>query len=199
MISAKQIPVLHRYYKITRFYSFLKSSASKALWILLVFSAIIFGLEYFFIDINSLLNQVVARFDIATVLIFFFISETLLGLLPPEIFIAWASKGESQLLYLFILATISYAGGIASYFIGDMISRIPVVKNYLEVKIKTHIANLRKWGGLFIFIGATLPIPHSVVSMASGLIHYNFGSYLLWALFRFVRFGLYALVIFQLL
>ena len=199
MISAKQIPVLHRYYKITRFYSFLKSTASKALWILLFFSAIIFGLEYFFIDINSLLNQVVARFDIATVLIFFFISETLLGLLPPEIFIAWASKGESQLLYLFILATISYAGGIASYFTGGMISRIPVVKNYLEVKIKTHIANLRKWGGLFIFIGATLPIPHSVVSMASGLIHYNFGSYLLWALFRFVRFGLYALVIFQLL
>lgn len=199
MISAKHITVLHRYYKITRFYTFLKSTASKAFWVTVVFLSIIMGLEYFFIDINTLLNKLVTNFDTATVFFVFFVSETLLGLLPPEIFIAWASKGESAWISLFILATISYVGGIVSYLIGLLISRVPVVKNYLENKIKTHIANLRRWGGFFIFIGATLPIPHSVVSMASGLIKFSFGSYLLWALFRYLRFGLYALVIFQIL
>jgi membrane protein YqaA with SNARE-associated domain len=134
-----------------------------------------------------------------SVFVFFLISETFLGLLPPEFFIAWASKASSPWIFLFILATISYTGGIASYLIGVMISNIPSVKNYLENKVKMHIANLRKWGGFFIFVGATLPIPHSVISMASGLIRYNFGNYLLWALFRYLRFGLYAIVIFRLL
>ena len=197
MIRTNQIPVLHRYYKITRFYQFLKSMAGKAFWIILVFSAIILGLEYFLIDINSLLNKLVTNFNEVTVFIVFMISETLLGLLPPEIFIAWASKSESAWVSLFILATLSYVGGILSYLIGLGISRVTVVKNYLENKVKTHITNLRKWGGFFIFIGATLPIPHSVVSMASGLIKFSFGNYLLWALFRYLRFGLYAVVIFQ--
>ena len=197
MIRTSQIPVLHRYYKITRFYQFLKSMAGKAFWIILVFSAIILGLEYFLIDINSLLNKLVTNFNEVMVFIVFMISETLLGLLPPEIFIAWASKSESAWVSLFILATLSYVGGILSYLIGLGISRVTVVKNYLENKVKTHITNLRKWGGFFIFIGATLPIPHSVVSMASGLIKFSFGNYLLWALFRYLRFGLYAVVIFQ--
>lgn len=198
MITTKQIPVLHRYYKITKFYPFLKSTAYKALWITSIFLAIIIGLEVFLLDINSLLNKLVLSFNNTTVYLFFFISETLFGLLPPEIFIAWASKGESQWIGLLILATLSYAGGIVSYFIGWSISLIPSVKSYFESKIKTHLANLRKWGGFFIFIGATLPIPHSVVSMGAGLIKYSFGNYLLWALFRFLRFGLYALVIYQL-
>lgn len=199
MMNVKQIPVIHRYYKITRFYPFLKSTAYKAFVAILLFSAIIFGLEYFFIDINSLLNKLVTNFDSVSVFVFFLISETFLGLLPPEFFIAWASKASSPWIFLFILATISYTGGIASYLIGVMISNIPSVKNYLENKVKTHIANLRKWGGFFIFVGATLPIPHSVISIASGLIRYNFGNYLLWALFRYLRFGLYAIVIFRLL
>lgn len=199
MIRTSQIPVLHRYYKITRFYQFLKSMAGKAFWIIFIFSAVILGLEYFFIDINSLLNKLVTNFSEFTVFMIFMISETLFGLLPPEIFIAWASKSESSWFSLFVLATISYVGGIGSYLIGLLISRIAVVKNYLENKVKTHITNLRKWGGFFIIVGATLPIPHSVVSMASGLIHFSFANYLLWALFRYLRFGLYALVIFQIL
>jgi membrane protein DedA with SNARE-associated domain len=67
----------------------------------------------------------------------------------------------------------------------------------MENKIAKHIANLRKWGGFFVFVGAMLPVPHSVISLASGLIKYNFKSYLLWALFRFARFAMYAAVIFQ--
>jgi membrane protein DedA with SNARE-associated domain len=74
---------------------------------------------------------------------------------------------------------------------------IPAVKNYIEVKIAKHIVNLRKWGGVFVFLGAVSPLPHSMVSMASGLIKYNFKHYLLWSLFRYIRFLVYALVIFQ--
>jgi membrane protein DedA with SNARE-associated domain len=74
---------------------------------------------------------------------------------------------------------------------------VPAIKNYIEIKAAKHIANLRKWGGLFVVIGALLPVPHSIVSLVGGLINYNFKRYLLWALFRYARFAVYALVIFK--
>ncbi len=197
MINTKNISVLHRYYRITRFYPFLKTMAYKAITAIFVFLLLVIGVDYFFMDINLLLNQLVVKYNAATIFIIFMISESLLGLLPPEVFIAWASKAVSPWLFLFLLATISYTGGIAAYLIGNHISGVKSVKTHLELKIKKHVDKLRKWGGLFIVIGATLPIPHAMVSLASGVIQYSFGNYLLWSLFRYLRFGLYALVIFK--
>ena len=195
--SAKRLTLINRYYKITRFYPFLKDTAIKAGITIFVFVLLIIGLELFVLDINSMLNNLVATYSPKIIFTIFLISETLLGIVPPEIFIAWASKSVTPWLFLFVLASMSYIGGIISYFIGNRIFLIPSVKKHMENKIAKHISNLRKWGGFFVFVGAMLPIPHSLVSLASGLIKYNFRSYLLWALFRYARFAMYAAVIFQ--
>lgn len=193
----KQLTLINRYYRITKFYSFLRSSAYNGAIVGAVLVAILLVLEYFFVDFNSMLNHFVETYPPKVVFSFFLLSETVLGLVPPEIFIAWSSKSANPWLYLFVLATMSYLGGIIAYFIGSVLFMIPSVKYYLEIKVAKHIDNLRKWGGLFVVIGAMLPLPHSVVSLACGLIKYNFKNYLLWALFRYLRFVIYALVIFQ--
>jgi len=193
----KKLALLNRYYKITQFYSFLKNTAFKGAIVISIFATILLGLEYFFLDFNYLLNTLVATYSAEILLSFFLLSETVLGLVPPEIFIAWASKSATPWLFLFVLATLSYLGGIIAYFIGNRLFLIPAVKNHIENKIAVHITNLRKWGGLFVFIGAMLPIPHSIVSVACGMIKYSFKHYLLWALFRYVRFVIYAFIIFQ--
>lgn len=195
--SVSSIALINRYYKITKFYSFLKDTAVKGGIAILIFVGIFIALEYFFLDFNSLLNNLVATYTTTAILFVFLISETVLGLVPPEIFIAWASKTVSPWIFLFALATMSYLGGIIAYFIGNRLFLIPAVKNHIENKISKHIVNLKKWGGLFVFIGAMLPIPHSIVSLACGLIKYKFENYLLWALFRYLRFAIYALVIFR--
>jgi membrane protein YqaA with SNARE-associated domain len=195
--SAKRLELINRYYKITRFYPFLKDVAVKGSIAAIAFVLVVLGLELFVLDINTFLNNLVATYSPQIVFSFFLISETVLGLVPPEVFIAWASKSVTPWLFLLLLATMSYIGGIISYFIGNRMFLIPSVKNHLENKIARHITNLQKWGGFFVFVGAMLPIPHSVVSLASGLIKYNFKHYLLWALFRYVRFAIYAAVIFQ--
>lgn len=189
--------LLNRYYMITRFYPFLKKIAIKGSIIIAAFVLLLVGLEYFFLDINSLINHLVETISPKFIFSSLFLSETFLGLLPLEVYIAWAAKSVSPWLFLFILATMSYIGGIIAYFIGNRLFLIPKVKNYMENKIATHIRNLRKWGGFLVFIGAMLPIPHSMVSLACGLIKYNFRYYLLFALFRYLRFALYALVIFK--
>ncbi len=196
-LSVKRMILLNRYYKITKFYSFLKDTAIKGGIVIAIFVAVLLALEYFIFDFNALLNTLVETYSSQIILSFFLLSETLLGLIPPEIFIAWASKSAEPWLFLFLLATMSYLGGIIAYFIGGRLFLIPAIKNHIENKIAHHIANLRKWGGLFVWIGAMLPIPHSLVSLASGLIKYSFKQYLLWALFRYVRFAIYGVIIFQ--
>ena len=192
-----RLHVFNRYYKITKFYDFLRSTAIKGGIAIVGFVTILLVLDYFFLDFDAMLDNLVTNYSPKVIFSFFLLSETILGLVPPEIFIAWASKSVSPWLFLFILATMSYLGGIIAYFIGNRLFLIPAVKNHIENKISVHITNQRKWGGLFVFIGAMLPLPHSIVSLACGLIKYDFKNYLLWALFRYVRFAIYALIIFQ--
>ena len=78
-----------------------------------------------------------------------------------------------------------------------MTLKVEAIKEYLEVKMQKHIKMIRKWGGFLIIVGALLPIPFSMTSIAAGLIHYKFSNYLLFGLLRFVRFYLYAVVIFN--
>lgn len=188
---------LNRYYKITKFYAFLKNVAIKAAITIAVIVGIVLILEYYFLDINALLDTLVSTFSPIMIFLVFAVSESFLGLLPPEIFIAWSAKTDWSWVFLGILASLSYIGGIVSYFIGKVLHRIPQIKTYTEVKIARHISNLRKWGGVLVFVGAMLPIPHSVVGIACGLIKYDFKHYLVWALFRYVRFVIYAFVIFK--
>ena len=125
--------------------------------------------------------------------------KSILGLIPPEIFIAWSGKSAHPNLFLFLLATLSYCGGIISYFLGRGIASIPSVFVYLEVKMAKHIKNMRKWGGFLIVVGALLPVPFAVSSIAAGIIKFPFGSYLLFGLLRFLRFFLYGIAIFGVL
>ena len=193
----KRLSLMNRYFKITQFYTFIKSTAFKGGIIAIIFVLLLLFVDSFIVDIGSVLTNLVEVCSPLVIFSIFLVSESLLGLLPPEIFIAWSSKSDYSILFLFLLATISYIGGIISYFIGSRLFLIPAVKDYIEVKIAKHIVNLRKWGGIFVFLGAVSPLPHSIVSMACGLIKYNFKYYLLWSLFRYVRFLVYALVIFQ--
>jgi len=195
----KSVLRLNRYYYLTNFYSFLLGILIRGFFALLFLIATIFCIDFFLVDINSLINSFFEKYSSKLLMSVFFISESFLGLIPPELFIAWASKSPHPFFNVFILATISYLGGVVSYFIGGYLFLIPFVKIFIEVKISKHIINMRKWGGFFIVLGALTPVPHSLVSLSSGLIKYNFKKYLLWSLFRYLRFLLYAIVIFKIL
>ncbi len=198
-VKKTKLQLLHQYYNYTGFYKFLGTSLKKALPLILVFIAGILFINYFVININDLLIYITENYSDYVIFSVFFASESILGLIPPEIFIAWTDKTANPLLYLSILALLSYCGGIVSFFIGRFITKIPAIHNYLEVKMVKHIKNTRKWGGFLIIVGALLPIPFSITSIAAGMIKYSFINYLLYGLLRFLRFYLYALAIFSLI
>lgn len=187
---------MHQYYSYTGFYSFVGKSLMKAAIPIVVFVVALVFVHFFVINLNTVLTYVTNNFPPFGVFSVFFGSESLLGLIPPEIFIAWSGKSAHPNLFLAILAFLSYAGGIVSYFLGRGIASIPSVFVYLEVKMAKHIKNMRKWGGFLIIVGALLPIPFAVSSMAAGIIKFSFRSYLLFGLLRFLRFFLYGAAIF---
>lgn len=195
MNAFPKLAVLNRYYRITRFYSFLKNVGIKAGMTLLGFVLIFTAVDLFIIDTNEFFTLLSEKYSSWFVFSVFFVSEVLMGVLPPEIFIAWGLNSLSPWLMVFSLATLSYFTGLGAYFFGRWLYTVPSVKQYIRRKMSRHIVNLRKWGGFFIFVGAVLPLPHSLVSFASGLIKFELKHYLLWALFRFARFFLFAVII----
>lgn len=192
-----RIRLLHQYYSYTGFYKFVWKSVKKAIIPIVLFIGALLALDYFVLDIEGMLVTVTETYSPLGIISVFFISESLLGLVPPELFIAWSGKSASPILNLSLLAAASYAGGIVSYIIGKGITKIPSVHEQLEVNMAQHIANTRKWGGFLIIVGALLPIPFAITSIAAGIIRFPFVSYLMFGLLRFVRFYLYALVIFE--
>ena len=196
-IKKSRFKLLHQYYSYTGFYSFVKKSMLKSILPIVLFVGALFIVHYFIVDFNELFASIIETYSAFTIIIVFFISESLLGLVPPEIFIAWAGKSAEPVLYVSLLALVSYSGGVISYFIGKSISKLPKVYNYLEVKMQKHLKMIRKWGGFLIIVGALLPIPFAITSIAAGVIDYKFKNYLLFGLLRFLRFFIYALVIFH--
>jgi membrane protein YqaA with SNARE-associated domain len=139
------------------------------------------------------------RLPPASVLWLFYVSESVLGMIPPDLFMLWAKARYPETPYLMVtvLAAISYLGGITAYGIGSRIEHIPSVHRYLFERHAEHVRFMRQWGGAFIVIAALLPIPYAIASTIAGMVEYPFRSYLLFGLTRFIRFYAYALVIFN--
>lgn len=188
---------LHNYYERTGFYLFVWESLKKAFLPIVLVVICLFLFNKYVYDINDGLENLTETFSRIGVLTTFFISETLLGLIPPEIFIAWSKKTADPIFNLTLLATLSYGGGLISYFLGRMTLKLKAVKNYLEVKMAKNLKNTRKWGGFLILVGALLPLPFSIACLAAGMIKYSFRNVVIFGLFRFARFAIYAWAIFK--
>ena len=187
------------YYTYTGFYKFILDGLKSAfLPTALIVGALLY-VHYYIIDINEALTLLTQRYSDLTIFSVFFASESILGLIPPDIFIAWTKNTDYPILYLSLLATLSYLGGIVSYLLGKAMLIIPAVNHFMFNKMSKHIANMRKWGGLLIAVGALLPLPFALAAMAAGMIKFNFKNFLLFALLRFLRFVVYGFAIYQML
>ena len=188
----------HHYYARTGFYLFVWDAIKKAIGPIITLLVALILVNKYVININEALQTITETFTRLGVLATFFASETLLGLIPPEIFIAWTKKTTAPIMNLAYLAVLSYSGGIIGYFVGrNVISKIPAVQEYLEVKMAKNLKNTRKWGGILIVVGASLPLPFSIACITSGMIKYPFKNVAFLGLFRLLRFVVYALVIFR--
>ena len=142
-----------------------------------------------FINVTALFNFFTDNLSDPFIFIVFLLSESFLGLIPPDIFVIWSAKFNSPFLLLTILGILSYAGGIVAYFIGKWLLGRKRIRAYSERVLDKYITMVRKWGGAFIIIAALFPFsPFSMVIIAVSLMKYPLKLYLFFGLSRIIRF-----------
>jgi hypothetical protein len=119
-------------------YSYMWWSALKIvlLWFAIMVPVVL--LAKYFIDLDPLIHYITNNLSNAFVLLTFLASESLLGMIPPDLFIIWAGKFHSPLFIVTLLGILSYIGGIISYFIGRWISQRPKINAYVEKALDNY-------------------------------------------------------------
>ncbi len=189
----------YHFYKRNGAYDFLKKNVLKLVVGLGGLALILYLVKDYLPDLDYYFELMTIKFRPITILLIFLLSESFLGLIPPDFFILWGKQFQNPYAMVGLLAALSYGGGVISYIIGVYIGKLPKVHNWLERKFLNHIDNLRKWGGVLIVFAALFPLPFSPVCAAAGMVRFPVKTFLLLGLFRFLRFFGYALVLFKVL
>lgn len=188
---------MHQYYSHTGFYAYLQRKSKQYLWPLLFVVISLLILNRFVFDVKAYFAFITQEYETTFILLIFFLSESFLGLIPPDIFIGWAEIQDQSYLLLLFLGLLSYAGGWVSYGLGFMFFKITAVREYLSEKFTHKLKRARQWGGFLIVAAALLPLPFSPVCLLAGSIGFNFKQFALLTLFRLLRFALYGIAIFS--
>lgn len=134
------------------------------------------------------------------VYLIFATSEIIVGIIPPEIFMMWALKSTSIQFYVvdvILLSIISYLAGILGFFIGKWFHNSRIYSFIHGNYLYQYERFLRKYGGFLIVVAAATPLPFSGICILVGSVQYRFRKFLLFASVRFLRFALYAYIIWQ--
>jgi len=196
----KQIELYHSYYKRTGLYKFLGINFIKLILMLVGIIVLILVLDQI-VDFKlqqDKLQHFVDQHNPFFVFTFFLLTESFMGFIPPDIFMVWgrAKFPENAYLIVGVLGTLSYIGGINAYFLGILIRRFPTVEKFIQRKYGRNFELIEKWGGIVIIMAALFPLPFAMISTIAGIVKYPFRTFLLYGLTRYIRFFLYAVVIF---
>ncbi|MEQ8240450.1 MAG: VTT domain-containing protein [Cyclobacteriaceae bacterium] len=130
----------------------------------------------------------------------FLSSEVVFGIIPPELFMIWSLRMEVLIDYvgnIAALSVISYISGLLGYYIGSHFSTTQlyatIKKNYLG-KFEKHFT---RYGGFLVVVAALTPIPFSGICMLMGAVKYPYKTFLVISTSRFLRFAVYAFIIWE--
>lgn len=191
----------YQYLKRTGLFRFLLQNILNLLIIIIGVVALVFIVEKYIISTKEVFIHIVDNVSGIYVYLLFGVSETFLGLIPPDLFIVWAepeaaSMGINKWWIVLLLSVMSYIGGLLAFFIGRFLNRIPAINSWLLNKHQKLVINLQKWGGIFIVFAALFPLPYSVATLLAGLTSYPLRWLLFLGIFRIARFFIYAIFLF---
>lgn len=132
------------------------------------------------------------------VFLVFIVSEIVFGIIPPEIFMLLSAQANELGFYVLsitMFSTLSYGAGSLGYFIGRIISKREFFKFLSNKYLNKYTHQIKRFGGFLIIVAAVTPLPFSAIAMLMGAIKFPFNKYLLYSVFRFIRFGVYAFII----
>lgn len=167
-------------------------------WLAVIVFGYIFLHKNYDFSLETVLGPVYEQSTI--VYLIFLGSEIIFGIFPPELFMIWSLRTEDLGNYVdnvMALSAISYVAGIVGFFIGEYLNNTQFyvqMKKRVFGKFEEHLNN---YGGFLVVVAALTPIPFSGIAMLVGSVKYSFRKYLLFSLFRFLRFLVYGIIIWE--
>ena len=179
-----------------RLYFFIKNFLRGILFF--VIAIIFYKITFSYLDLSSLKDQILFDFPTTFVLILFFMSEVVLGIIPPELFMIWAITSrplESYLFYVLAFSFISYTAGFVAYLFGKYLHKSIVYEFMRKNIIGKYEKKINSYGWLVIVVAAITPLPFSATCAVIGAIGFERNKYLFYSLARFVRYAIYGFFI----
>lgn len=130
----------------------------------------------------------------------FLTSEVVFGIIPPEFFMIWSVDSglfDIYALDILFLSIISFGAGVVGYYIGSIFIFTAWFGRFKTKYLHKYEKLLLQYGGFLIFVGAMTPLPYSAICMLVGAYNYPFSKFLFYSSFRFLRYALYAFIIYQ--
>jgi len=182
-----------------RYRFFLKNLTRGLLWLAaIVFLFIMFqehgSSEQFKDYLRPLYDKPVLMYLIYT------LSEIFFGIIPPELFMIWGTNLGSVWIYvevIVLLALISYGAGVIGFYFGKFLSNTVSFRFVRRKYFEKYQKLLRKYGFFLLIVASLTPIPFSAICMLVGSSSYPARKFFMYTLFRFLRFGVYSVVIWQ--
>ncbi len=177
----------------------IKNILKGLLWLALFLGAYLFVKRHLKIDFLELLGPISDNdFLIYTI---FLLSEIVIGIIPPELFMIWAAERNDLLInyifVVFVLSVVSYCAGILGYVVGRYLSRTRFYRYVRKRFLRRTSEHFVTFGPLLIIVAALTPVPFSGVAMITGAVRFSSRKYLLFSLTRFLRFLIYGIVFWE--
>jgi len=128
----------------------------------------------------------------------FCLSEVIIGLIPPEVFIIWALRNDAftgYILHVFIFSLISYGAGIIAFNVGKYLHNTLLYKKFKQSYLEKSEKLLQKYGQYLILVASLTPVPFSATAILVGAVNYPLRNYMLISLSRFIKFAFSAWLI----
>ncbi|WMJ75018.1 VTT domain-containing protein [Cytophagaceae bacterium ABcell3] len=182
----------------TQFKKFLLTNLVKGLLgFALIIAAVIFFRKYSPEGVETYLEPFTSR--PLLMFLIFFTSETIIGIIPPEFFIVWSLDDNilKFISYVLLLSVLSFSGAVLNYGAGRVINKNLYFQKFARGTMEKYAPYYYKWGGWVIVMASFTPIPYATISLVSGALNYPVKSFFIYALSRFLRFGIYSWIIFN--
>ncbi len=177
----------------------IKNILKGLIWLVLFLLAYLLIKRYLKIDFLQLLNPIFEK----ELLIYtiFLLSEIIIGIIPPELFMIWAAERNDLLInYVFVviaLSVVSYFAGVLGYMVGRYLSNTTFYRYVRKRFLRRTAEHFATFGPLLIIVAALTPVPFSGVAMLVGAVRIPSRKYLLFSLSRILRFLIYGIVFWE--
>ena len=162
------------------------------------FALAFYKISFSYLDLSALKNQISIDLPSTFVFILFFMSEVILGIIPPELFMIWTITSrpiESYLSYVITFAVLSYAAVCAAFLFGKYLHNTWLYEFMKKNIIGKYEKKINAYGWLVVVVAAITPIPFSATCAVVGAVGFRRNKYLFYSLARFLRYAIYGFFI----